>query len=510
LTPPHQGPSVRRVRRAPRHLAAGHPLSSRPPPRHARRNGTSRTGTASRRWPRGRRRARPASRVRGQQAAAARARHRHLRDERRAPVLPLPEAGRRPTSSCTTCGGARSALKRSETWDREPAEERRRLGRPGGCAGRGGGPARARRAEPGADAPPATVAAETSAGAAPAPVPKTETPPMPARARGTSAAGEIAEPSRREATSLERARECPACHGRHGTAPAPCSTSSPTSGASVYVDDELIGSTDPDGDASCAPASRPDDIVSASPWPDRDLTEDVDLASGRTEVRRRSCPRRRPGSTRDAPAAGPSPVPSRRRRGRPAAGPHRLGLRRPRPRQRPVRGGSGAPRPTPGRSRPFDPSALTPPRRPRREWAAPVSVAARTARVFRRLPPRRAAGPRRHGVGVPGQRGASVRAEDGPCPRSWRSRSSWSASCAKRRSAAPCTTRTSCASSSAARSRASLLHHGAGAGRDAAGPAPRNGAMRPRLATQAVVQIAEALDYAHLKGSCTATSSLRT
>src|SRR6185369_17718923 len=59
-------------------------------------------------------------------------------------------------------------------------------------------------------------------------------------------------------------------------------------GASVYVDDELIGATDPEWGRlvrTGLPPGRHRVRLALAGY--RDLMEDVDLASGRTEVRRR-------------------------------------------------------------------------------------------------------------------------------------------------------------------------------------------------------------------------------
>jgi hypothetical protein len=126
-------------------------------------------------------------------------------------------------------------------------------------------------------------------------------------------------------------------------------------GASVYVDDELIGATDPEWGRlvrSGLTAGRHRVRLALAGF--RDLTEDVDLASaGRSELRRRLLPA-------DAPAAGAS---------RPLIlfggvallllGLTAWALRRP---PAPAATAAAAPGPTPGRGRAFDHSAPTPPR----------------------------------------------------------------------------------------------------------------------------------------------------
>src|SRR6185503_15921569 len=91
--------------------------------------------------------------------------------------------------------GARSALKRSETWAREPAEERRRLGaQVDALAAAAATPAPAP-PTPAPAAPPTTVAAEPPPAPGPAPVVKTETPPPTAAAPVERPTGARAEPS---------------------------------------------------------------------------------------------------------------------------------------------------------------------------------------------------------------------------------------------------------------------------------------------------------------------------
>ena len=80
-------------------------------------------------------------------------------------------------------------------------------------------------------------------------------------------------------------------------------------------------------------------------------------------------------------------------------------------------------------------------------------------------------------------------------------RSFASASCARPRSAARCTTRTSSASSSAARWRACRSSRWSSCRARRCRPASvARGAFTPRAAARCVAQVAEALDYAHLKG----------
>jgi hypothetical protein len=253
--------------------------------------------------------------------------------------------------------GARSALKRSETWAREPAEERRRLAAQlDALAAAAATPAPA---APSAAAtpPPTTLAAEppppTTAAAPPAVTPAT-----PPAIAGTHA-DHPPEPRPGEASRRGAPPAGNAPLPTPATAAAPAAAVlevvSQPPGASVYVDDELIGATDPEWGRLVRSGLTPGrHRVRVALAGFRDLTEDVDLpASGRTELRRRLVPA-------DAAAEG-----SNRRLilfGAVALvllGLTAWALRRPPAAATPL---APTPAPTPGRGRAFDPSAPTPPR----------------------------------------------------------------------------------------------------------------------------------------------------
>jgi serine/threonine-protein kinase len=251
--------------------------------------------------------------------------------------------------------GARSALKRSETWAREPAEERRRLAAQVDALAAAAATPVPPAPTPAPIAPPTTVAAELPPAAAPAPVPKTETPPTTLAARPERPTDARAEPSRREPAPLGAPAASPRVAAPSGTPAAVLEVVSQPPGASVYVDDELIGATDPEWGRLVRTGLPPGPHrVRLALAGYRELMEDVDLGSGRTEVRRRLV-------SAEAPPAGSS------RRFLLVGGVAVLllgltawALRRG-PASAPAAAG-GLPGPTPGRSRPFDPSAPTPPR----------------------------------------------------------------------------------------------------------------------------------------------------
>ena len=236
--------------------------------------------------------------------------------------------------------GVRSALKRSETWAREPAEERRRLAAQlDALVAAAATPAPAV-PSPAATAPPAAATTEPPPSAAPAPAVKPETP----RATAGIHAEHPSEP--RPAPSAPRATPTTAAPSL-----AVLEIVSQPPGASVYVDDELIGATDPEWGRlvrSGLAAGRHRVRLSLAGY--ADLTEDVDLpAAGRGELRRRLV--RAAASSVD-------------RRFLVFGGVAVLllaltawALRRP-----PASVSMSAPAPTPGRSRAFDHSAPTPPR----------------------------------------------------------------------------------------------------------------------------------------------------
>ncbi len=177
--------------------------------------------------------------------------------------------------------GARSALKRSETWGREPAEERRRL------AGLVDDLA-ARLAPPPPVAPPTTVAAAPVALPSAPPVTVPATPPAaPAPSPSVAAtAPRAAAPAATPNAVPPRPRASPE--------PPPISTGSlevvsQPPGAAVYLDDELIGTTDPEWGRLVRSAVAPGRHRIRVQLPGhQDLAEDVEVRAGaRTELRRR-------------------------------------------------------------------------------------------------------------------------------------------------------------------------------------------------------------------------------
>ncbi|HEU0107759.1 MAG TPA: PEGA domain-containing protein, partial [Vicinamibacteria bacterium] len=191
--------------------------------------------------------------------------------------------------------GVRSALKRSETWAREPAEERRRLAAQlDALVAAAATPAPAV-PSPAATAPPAAAGVEPPPSPLPVFAVKPETPPATAGVRAEHPSEPRPAPSgpRREGAAANATAPVP------GAAPATGSPStavleivSQPPGASVYVDDELIGATDPEWGRlvrSGLAAGRHRVRLSLAGY--ADLTEEVDLAAaGRGELRRRLVP----------------------------------------------------------------------------------------------------------------------------------------------------------------------------------------------------------------------------
>jgi len=398
--------------------------------------------------------------------------------------------------------GARSALKRSETWAREPADERRRLAAQVEAMAAAAAPAVA----PSAAAPtpmpppPTTLAAEPPLVATPAPAVKTETPPANSGDRGTPPPVRAAEPARREpavpsAATTPSPRATAAATGP-ATPAAILEVVSQPPGASVYVDDELIGSTDPEWGRLVRSGLTPGrHRIRLALVGFRDLSEEVDLGPSRTELRRRLV------------AADAPPAPSSRRFllvGGVAAlllGLTAWALRRP-PAAATSLAGSGPLAPTPGRSRAFDHSAPTPPRPTPTGLGSPgVRRGADGLEYFgdyRLIEPLGRGG---MASVYRAERGTEVYALKRPLPAfleepEFLERFLREAEIGR------------------------TLHHPnivrilergevegvpyftmeLVEGETLQALLLRNGAMDPRLATQAVVQIAEALDYAHLKG----------
>ena len=180
--------------------------------------------------------------------------------------------------------GARSALKRSETWGREPEDERRRLAsRADELAARLAPPPPATTPSPppvttretspeSAATPPPAVAAPA---VAPSPLPS-----LPARPR------EVPTPRTAPAAGASRPVEAAAL------AAGTLEVVSQPPGAAVYLDDELIGSTDPEWGRlvrSGVPPGRHRVRLGLAGY--RDLTDEVDFAAGaRADLRRRLSP----------------------------------------------------------------------------------------------------------------------------------------------------------------------------------------------------------------------------
>jgi protein kinase-like protein/PEGA domain-containing protein len=196
--------------------------------------------------------------------------------------------------------GARGALKRSERWGREPADERKTMAtRVEELAARLATPAPATPAPtPAAPAPasmPTAPPATEPAGAAGAPAPTTlpaAPAPSPVRALPVpSTAARHASP----APTASAASSLPAPSPSAVAAPSPTLASldivSQPPGASVYLDDELIGTTDPEwgrlARSGIAPGRHRVRLTLAGY---EELAEEVDVAPGRTDFRRRLSP----------------------------------------------------------------------------------------------------------------------------------------------------------------------------------------------------------------------------
>ncbi len=245
--------------------------------------------------------------------------------------------------------GVRSALKRSETWAREPAEERRRL-----AAQLDALVAAAATPAPAATAPPAAAGVEPPPSPLAVPAVKPETPPATAgvRAEHPSEPRPVPSGPRREGAAANATAPGPGAAPGTGTpSTAVLEIVSQPPGASVYVDDELIGATDPEWGRlvrSGLAAGRHRVRLSLAGY--ADLTEEVDLAAaGRGELRRRLVPATASRVDRRRLVFGGVAVL--------LLALTAWALRRP-----PAPAGASAPAPTPGRSRAFDHSAPTPPR----------------------------------------------------------------------------------------------------------------------------------------------------
>ena len=203
--------------------------------------------------------------------------------ERYYPYLRLAEAH----LALRDVGAARAALRRSETFAREPAEDRRRLAAQADeLAARLAPPAPAPAIASAAPAPPVTTPAEPPAAVAPPP---------------TTAPIEAPAVSPAPRTGAERATASRPPSAPPPLAATPVPTGAPAAalevvtqpaGASVYLDDELIGVTDAEwGRLVRTGVAAGRHRVRLALAGHRDLVEDVDLASStRTEFRRRLTP----------------------------------------------------------------------------------------------------------------------------------------------------------------------------------------------------------------------------
>ena len=197
--------------------------------------------------------------------------------------------------------GARSAVGRSEKWGVEPVEERRKLA------------ARvdelsARLAPPPTPPPTAAAPAATPEPAPPTTLPaptaarETPQPPAPPRAEATAvaAARPTATPRPTPAPRGSAATEPPAADARESPAPATgdeqlssCSIDivSQPPGASVYLDDELIGTTDPEWGRLVRSGIDPGrHRVRLSLMGYRDVIEEIEMGAGAARDFRRRLP----------------------------------------------------------------------------------------------------------------------------------------------------------------------------------------------------------------------------
>jgi len=212
--------------------------------------------------------------------------------------------------------GARSSLKRSESWGGEPAAERARLlAQVEEAAARLAAPPTTRTPPTTAPPPPERAPPTTEAAPTPTPVP----PPTPSLA--TPEPVRAAPPPRRASSpeTVPSSRD----PGREAPAEGACSLEvvSNPAGASVYLDDELIGATDPEWGRlvrNGVPPGR--HRIRLALAGHRDLAEEVELRAGglTIEAMRRRLVRRWRRSqlgARVGTAAG-SPEDERREEGR--------------------------------------------------------------------------------------------------------------------------------------------------------------------------------------------------
>ena len=205
--------------------------------------------------------------------------------ERYHPYLRLAEAH----LALRDVAAARAALRRSETWAREPAEERRALAaRVEELAARLQPPVTT---PPSVAPPPATLAPTMTT----QPAPVADTPP-PSTMPAPAAVAPAPPPAGTDRSAAGRASTLPPPPVRSPvTAPASATLEilSQPPGASVYLDDELIGVTDAEWGRLVRRDVRPGrHRVRLTLAGHRDLVEDLELAAGGTHGLP-SAPRRR-------------------------------------------------------------------------------------------------------------------------------------------------------------------------------------------------------------------------
>ena len=189
--------------------------------------------------------------------------------------------------------GARSAVKRSETWALEPAPQRRRLAaQVDELAAKLAPPASA--APPPTAPPTASVSPEAATPEAPATTIASLPPPPPPGDHASHPEAGFAAPSLRPGPAAS-----PPAGRLASPAPGVASAAAPLAGAlevvsqppgaSVYLDDELIGTTDPEWGRLLRSGLAPGPHrVRLSLSGFQDLADDLDVAAGgRSEFRRR-------------------------------------------------------------------------------------------------------------------------------------------------------------------------------------------------------------------------------
>jgi hypothetical protein len=191
--------------------------------------------------------------------------------------------------------GARSASKRSETWAREPPEERKRIAAAIEALALKLAPAPAPTTAPTAAAvataptPPAPVATPIVVADSPAPLVPNSTPEARTTIAVPGARGAIPSPHPRDVAGAVPP-PTPAAAARPAVGSIDIVSQPP--GASVYLDDELIGTTDPEWGRltrNGITAGRHHVRLALPAY--ADSTEDMDVApGGRTELRRRLQP----------------------------------------------------------------------------------------------------------------------------------------------------------------------------------------------------------------------------